>query len=211
MILVTRPAHDSGTNYLYYWAGKVINEARKKMIGIIDLSKRKANRKEFASYIKKQKPSLVWINGHGSDDCVTGNDYEVLVNTSDKGLDHYPKIFVARSCRCGRLLGKFLLTKGTKAFIGYSDDYIIKTSNKYSTRPLLDPIAKLFLEASNYIVISLIKGHDVNESNERSKSMILNNLRSVLSKDSGDGNDLGRWLWHDYRNQIVLGKLDTRL
>lgn len=211
MILVTRPNHDGATNYLYYWSGKVIEEAKKKSVEVIDLAKNKANRKNFISYLTKEKPSIVWVNGHGNDDCVTGFNNDILISTSDKNLDLQVKVFVARSCRCGKLLGKFLVNNGVGAFIGYVDDYIIKTSRKYTTRPWLDPMAGLFLEPSNYIITSLIKGHSVDEANNKSKKMMLMNLKNTLVKDADDKNDLGRWLWHDYKNQVALGRLEIKV
>lgn len=95
-ILVTRPNHDLGTNYLFYWSGLVI----KNTYGfkVLDLSKRKANKKNFISYIKKHKPILVFLNGHGTQDTITGYDNEILVKSGKNERLLAKKIVYARSC-----------------------------------------------------------------------------------------------------------------
>jgi len=75
-IIITRPQHDVTTRYLAYWAEEVINLARKKLIDVIDLNKNKANKAEFAGRVKKLQPELVFMNGHGNDDCVCGHNNE---------------------------------------------------------------------------------------------------------------------------------------
>lgn len=63
--LVTRPNHDLTTNYLFYWSLLVIKKAKEKGFQVLDLKGRKANKKNFDSYIKRHKPVLVFFNGQG--------------------------------------------------------------------------------------------------------------------------------------------------
>jgi len=210
-LLITRPNHDSGTNYLYYWSKLVIEESLRKNVAVFDLAKSRVNRDNFVSYVKKHVPKLVFINGHGSDDAVCGFNNEVLIDTKKYRLDLIGSVVVARSCRCGKVLGKVLVKNGARAFVGYKDDFVIKTTNRFSTRPLFDPVAKMFLEPSNYIVMAMIKGHTVSESDGISKRMLLKNLLNLLVTDKDDKNDIGRWLWHDYENQAVIGDGGARL
>ncbi|MBI2465081.1 hypothetical protein HYV64_02960 [Candidatus Shapirobacteria bacterium] len=211
MILVTRPNDDNGLNYLYYWSREVIDVAKKKSFQIIDLAEKKANRKNFKSYIEREKPGLIWVNGHGDYGLVTGHDKEVLLDISSNWFRIDSRVFVARSCRCGSELGKRLVTEGVGAFIGYVDDYIIKTSRFYFTRSWMDPVAALFLGPSNQIVLSLLKGHTAEESNTKSKELLLKNLKRVLANDANDQSDVGRWLWHDYKCQVILGNSGSRI
>ena len=51
-ILVTRPDHDTLTNYLSYWSKLVIDEAIKHNIKPLDLAGVKATRKNVTSYIE---------------------------------------------------------------------------------------------------------------------------------------------------------------
>lgn len=211
MMLVTRPNHDSGTSYLCYWSKLVINEAIKRDIDVVDLLCAKANKKLFVSYYKKFKPKLVFMNGHGLDNVVTGYENEVLIDDNDNQLNMTDSIIVARSCRCANVLGNILVKNGSNAFIGYKDDYVIKTSRKYSTKPLLDPMAALFLEPSNMIVKSLLKGKTTKEANEKSKKMLIKNISNVLLGNSKDKQDTAKWLFHDYNSQVVIGNKEAKL
>lgn len=52
-ILVTRPNYDFPTTYLYQWSELVIDEAKSKGITVLDLDGKKANKRNFASYISR--------------------------------------------------------------------------------------------------------------------------------------------------------------
>lgn len=211
MILVTRPNHDHGTNYLYYWTKLIVDKAFKMGFSVTDLLSQKATKKNFVSYYVKHKHKLVFLNGHGDDDLITGYNDEVLVDTLKNKLNMVGSIVVARSCMCAKVLGNFLVANGSLAFIGYKDDYVIKTSRKYTTKPLLDPMASLYLEPSNMIVESLLKGKNVSDADVKSRRMLLRNISKVLSGGSKDKDDTVRYLYHDFKNQVVIGNLNARL
>ena len=211
MMLVTRPNHDHGTNYLYYWTKLVVDEAFKMGFSVTDLSAKKATKKNFVSYYLKHKQKLVFLNGHGDDDLITGYNNEVLIDTLKNKLNMVGSIIVARSCRCAKILGNFLVANGSMAFIGYKDDYVIKTSRKYTTKPLYDPMAALYLEPSNMIVKSLLKGKNVSEADIKSRRMILKNISKVLSGKSKDKDDTVYYLYHDYKNQVVVGDGNAKI
>jgi hypothetical protein len=63
-VLITRPKYESATHYLYYWSSVIVNEAKKKG-KVYDLEKEKATKQKLESYLKKMKPEIVIINGHG--------------------------------------------------------------------------------------------------------------------------------------------------
>lgn len=210
-MLVTRPNYDQGTNYLYYWAKLVIDEAFKRGVGVTDLLSKKANKTNFVSYYKKHNHKLVFLNGHGFDNLITGYDDEILIDNLENKLDMVGSIIVARSCRCAKILGDFLVKNGSLAFIGYKDDYVIKTSRKYSTKPLMDPMAALYLEPSNMVVKSLLKGKTTGAADIKSKRMLAINISKVLSGSSKDKDDTVRWLYHDFKNQVVIGDENSRI
>lgn len=210
-MLTTRPNYDQGTNYLCYWTKLVIDEAIKKGIEVTDLFGKKANKANFVSYYKKHNHKLVFLNGHGFDNLITGYDDEILIDNLENKLEMIGSIIVARSCRCAKILGNFLVENGSLAFIGYKDDYVIKTSRKYSTKPLLDPMAALYLEPSNMIVKSLLKGKTTGEANIKSKRMMAINISKVLSGGSKDKDDTVRWLYHDFKNQVIIGDSGAKL
>ncbi len=123
-LIITRPQHDVTTRYLSSWAGEIIDFAKKKGIDVYDLVKEKANRAEFEGRVKKIKPEAVFLNGHGSDDCVTGHDNSVLVSVKENHEILNNKITYALSCNSGKKLGPKVVENGNAAYIGYSDEFI---------------------------------------------------------------------------------------
>lgn len=49
LLLLTRPRYDTPTHYLFYWAGLLIDEAKKKMVEIIDLDKKRREERHYAA------------------------------------------------------------------------------------------------------------------------------------------------------------------
>ena len=54
VFLITRPKYDITTHYLFYWSDKVLKSTAKKNIQVLDLQKKRANKKELVSIIKKK-------------------------------------------------------------------------------------------------------------------------------------------------------------
>ena len=170
-IIVTRPQHDVTTKYLSCWAGEIINFAKKKGIEVCDLAREKANRAEFEGRVKKIKPEAVFLNGHGSDDCVTGHDNGVIVSTDENCGILNDKITYALSCNSGKKM-----------------------------------------EASNQVMISLLKGNSAKDASERSKNTFKDHYSRLSSsnadQDSLQAAQLLRW---DMRNQVCLGDVGAKL
>jgi len=68
-----------------------------------------------------------------------------------------------------------------------------------------DKLASLYLRPSNLIVRVLLKGKSAGEANERSKKMILKNIKKIFASSSSDKEDTVRWLYHNYCIQTVIG------
>lgn len=100
------------------------------------------------------------------------------------------------------------MESGTIAYIGYTEDFIFCTNDAYSTRPQLDPIAKLFLEPTNVIVDLLIAGNSARNSEKRGKEKFSKNIKAVLSTNSSE-EYLARFLVWDMVNQVCLGDQDA--
>ena len=206
MIVITRPNHDSTTDYLYFWSEEIIKEANKRLQKIVDLSKGRSNTKEFASVVKKIRPSLIVFNGHGNASRITGHNNEPLV-IADKNEHLLNKTIVyARACKAALKLGKDAIKSGCYAFVGYKDDFVFIVDTNYTTRPLQDKTAKLFLEPSNHVALSIIKGHSSSEANNRSKRLFKKNIQRLMtSAASKEQSDLIPYLVWDYTNQVCLG------
>ena len=211
-LLITRPDHDPATKYLSVWSEKIIQEAKDKKHTIFDLPGKSASKKELTTRISKLNPTLVVLNGHGDDDLITGQNNEVLVKAGENEELLQKRVTYAVSCRCGKKLGsKVVKTKGT-AFIGYDDDFVFSSDRRCLSRPLEDKRAKPFMEASNHVAISLLKGHSAKEASERSKKMFGAESQSLLSSSSDpDALQDARFLWWNMNHQVCLGEEDQKV
>lgn len=211
-MLITRPNHDITTNYLYYWSEKIVEIAKKKKNKVIDLKGRRANKKEFVNVLKKINPCFIVMNGHGDEKTITGYDNEILVAAADNETILTGKIIFARACRAAVKLGKSCVNKGTKTFIGYTDDFIFFIDEVKINRPLADKTAQLFLEPSNYIAIGLLKGHKTSITNERSKELYRQNMQQLTTSETPkEDRELIPFLRWDMINQVCLGDSNAEL
>lgn len=205
-MLITRPNHDITTTYLYYWSTKIIEQAKKSNEKVIDLKEKRVTEKEFTGIIIKTKPSFIVINGHGDENSVTGYNNKILVQTGKNETFFNNAVIYARSCSCAKKLGPASIAKGTKAFIGYTDEFVFLIDENYVTQPLNDKTAALFLEASNYVAISLLKGHTALEANNRSKEIFRNTIkRYMVSETSKEDSELLPYLFWDMNHQENIG------
>ena len=211
-ILATRPKDDLTTNYLFYWAGLVIEETIKKGCQVFDLREERANRKELCGIINKIKPELMFLNGHGNQNVITGHGQEVLIQSDDNEDITNGSIVYALSCRAAEILGVKCVQKGAKSFIGYKNDFIFLTEQSSITHPLDDRTAALFLHPSNLIVKSLIKGNTVIDSCKRSQDEFKRNIRKLSTSESPqeDKSSIRFLLW-DMNYQVCLGDKSAKL
>ena len=205
-ILITRPNHDLITTYLFHWSTFVIKEADRKGIKVFDLKSNKANNKTFSSYIKKHQPLLIFFNGHGNADTITGFNNEPLVEAGKNENILVGKIVYARSCDAASNLGQLCIDNGTLSFIGYKKKFTVGYTPSKKTTPLMDPIAKLFIEPSNLVPISLLKGNTAQNAYRKSQEAMLRNFRFMLStKASASQKDAAAYLWQNWKYQELLG------
>lgn len=204
VILITRPRHDEPTNYLYYWAQRVIQTAEKKNLKVIDLHGAKANLKEFSSRIKKTNPDIIYLNGHGNPDSICGHNNETLVCINNESLLYHSYVY-ALACSSAKILGKSVAKNGTKSFIGYKEDFIFIHETNKSTRPIEDKTAGLFLEPSNLVVTALIKGNTPQEAFNRSQESFKRNIRRLMVSESPreDKSPIS-WLYWNMTHQVCL-------
>ena len=210
-LLITRPEHDITTRYLSRWSEKVIKKASRKGIDIIDLCRDKANRKRVIGILEKRNPNWVFLNGHGSDNLVAGHNNEIILKDSDKKAVNL-KIIIARSCKSAKGLGRKAIAHGAIAYIGYKEDFWFSYNTAKISRPLEDKTAALFLEPSNHIIISLLKGHSTGHANNKSKALFRRNIEKLLIEGpiAEDYNAI-RHLYWDMTHQVCLGNQDATL
>lgn len=211
-LLVTRPNHDSATNYLFHWAGLVIGLACRKAFRVIDLSGNKANKVDFTARVSKTNPIFIFFNGHGSKTKITGQNEETLVSIKENLNLLKNRIIFARTCDSAARLGPKSISSGTKAFVGYRQSFIFMSNPKKATRPLTDKTAALFLKPSNLVATTLLKGHTILEADTRAKKAFRKNIRKLLTSETKkEDTSALRFLFWDLRHQICLGDPDARL
>lgn len=202
-ILITRPRHDNPTHYLFAWTKKVIDEVEKKGFSVIDLAKEKATKKNVQSYLRKDIPWFVFLNGHGGPSVVTGHENEILISVDD-GADLFKdKVVFMRACSAGKFLGPAIMENGSKGFVGYKEDFVFLHDKEFIGEPLNDKLATPFMECSNHVALSLLKGHNVADANKASKKIYRKTISEMLNSESANSFALP-YLLANMSNQIHL-------
>ena len=209
--LITRPDHDKVTSYLFQWT-KDILKSNSMNIRFFNLEGKDANREKVESYLKKQDPRLVLFNGHGSYNSICGFKNEILIEMGENDGLLKEKIIYALSCSSARKLGLSAVEKGAEAFIGYKNPFILYTNSDSEATPLKDDIAASFLNPSNRVSFSLLKGNTAQEASNKSKEEFKREIRKHSASSSILGSDMivAGLLW-DLNSQVVLGKSDARI
>jgi len=207
-LIIVRPNYEITTRYLFAWAEEVIKLAKEKGVEVFDLAKDKANKNELVSRIKKIQPELVFLNGHGKDDCVFGQNDKVLIKANENHKVLNKLITYALSCSVAKVLGKKIAQAPKTFFIGYKDKFIFVIDAKYISKPKEDPKAKPFMQSSNQAMISLLKGHTPKEASKRSKEKFKENLKLLSSESDADSLQIAQCLWWNMKHQVCLGNKD---
>ncbi|MDP2909940.1 MAG: hypothetical protein Q8N69_02625 [bacterium] len=209
-IIVIRPSYDVTTKYISAWAEKVVKFAETRGFTVIDLEKEKAKRSDFEGRIKKLEANLIFINGHGNESCIFGQDNNLLIGENNGDNLLAGKITYALSCESAKKLGLRVSEYKNSAYIGYLDEFIFLLDSRYVSRPADDPKSKPFMESSNQVMISLIKGNTAEESSEKSKRKFLENFIKLSSSASDpDTIQSMRFLRWNMMNQVCLGDRDA--
>lgn len=211
IILITQPDHDFTTMFLSAWCNEVKVVADEKKDTTICLKSDRANKKELESIILRKKPHFILFNGHGDYDYVTGQNSEILIKADDNEHLLSGTVVYTIACRSAKVLGIKAIQKGTKAFIGYKEDFWFVYSRKNIKTPLLDNVAKIFFRCSNQFGKSLVKGSTVGEAFEMTKKAYKRAiLEQVLSSSPESNSYLPLLIW-DYTHLTLEGNSSTSL
>lgn len=213
-MVITRPNHDVTTNYLSFWSQSVVDYANnKRSLRVIDLRGPRATRKEFESVLRKRGgQAFIFLNGHGSAEKVTGYNDEILVEIDGNDDVFAGTVVFARSCSSAARLGPSSVAKGATAYLGYTDDFVFFIEEEFITRPLKDNTARLFLEPSNQVAMSILKGHSVGEANKRSKDMVKHTIQRLMTSETPkEEKELIPYLRWNLIHQVCLGDEDARV
>mgnify|MGYP001557806115 FL=1 len=204
-VLITRPEHDKITRYLSELNEEIILEANKKGITIKDLQGENANRTAFESFLKKQKPSLVFLNGHGDAKTVHGHKNEPLLKYEEnekllKGTTVY-----ALACDSATTVGHSAVKQGTTAYIGYTEPFSFLTNKNKECRPKDDELANSFKEASNQVGLALLNGKTPAEAYARSQLKFKELMQKFSASNAPpEAEEIRFWLFWNMQAQTVL-------
>lgn len=210
-ILMTAPKHDITTEYLAIFSIPIEEACDKKSILCKSLKEKSANRKEFVKALNKIDCNFVFLNGHGSEKAIAGHDNEILIQSGENESLLKNRITYARSCEAASILGKKVTENNQSCFIGYTLPFEFYFDETWVGNPIKDNTARLFLESSNLVPLSIIKGNSAKESHERAKRQMLKNMKKVLRTKSRESFAIAESLWNNYLGQVILGNEKARL
>ena len=205
-LLVTRPEHDTTTTYLSHYAKQIIKFAEEKGIPVKDFSSGSVKKKAITNFLIKQKPRLLFFNGHGDSDAIEGDKGEIILKEGENDEVLKDKITYARSCFVANSLGKKCASFGEDTcFIGYKFPFKFWFDETRNATPLKDKIAALYLEPSNELIKAILRGKTPRLAFENSKKLMARNMDKIL-KENGPG-ALGKLkaLWINYVGQEIHG------
>jgi len=208
--LITRPNHDKVTEYLFTWGNKIIESDELKDIDFFDLQGKEATKGKVESYLSKQSPDVILFNGHGSPTQICGFKNEVLIENDINDFLLKGKVIYALACSSAAILGQSAIKKGAKSFVGYKRSFILFTDKTRETTPSKDHIAESFLEPSNRLSISILKGNSAEEASRKSKEEFKKEIAKYASSKSMPGADrIASALFWNMSNQVVLSNKES--
>lgn len=209
-VLFSRPDHDDITYYLFLFSKELVEMSHSKF-NCLDLKGNNATKSKVTSMIIDKDPSFIMFNGHGSSSCICGYKDEILINKGENAELLRNKIVYSLSCSSALELGPESIKSGTISFIGYDDDFALGMDANCQSAPYRDKRARLFLEPSNLLVKSLLKGNTVKESTDRAKNLMKKNLIILRTDPSPDAIYYAPFLFYNYLSLVAHGKQDASL
>lgn len=212
VMLITRPFYDKETTYLSEWNEDVINFAKSNKKTVIDLKDKDANRSNLEKRIGLQDPKLVIFNGHGGANVITGYEKNHILVQGDVN-DHIlsSRIVSSITCKSAKELGPKCVNKGTKAFIGFEEEFAFIREKSRGTNPKKDKKAEIFLTITNSIPINFLKGFNAGEIVEKCKIQFDKQIEFYTTHYDYGTQHILTWLRHDRRVLKLHGRPEARL
>jgi len=210
-VLLTLPKYDLVTEYLTVFSKDIERVSNEKGIFLKSLKETAVNRKEFEDVLNKLNCKMIVFNGHGDEISIFGNRKEVLVKVGENEGILKDRIVYARSCAAASILGKECIRNSKGCFIGYVLPFEFYFDSEWIGNPIKDNTAKWFLESSNLVPISIIKGNNSGESHRRAKNQMLKNIKKVLRLRTPESFSIAESLWNNYIGQVLLGNEEVKL
>ena len=209
-ILFIRPSFDDVTSYLYYYSEELVDESKKKAHNTLNKEKKDANKKTIMSLLSKYNPDFVMFNGHGAPKLICGHDNEILIQHGHNHNLLKKRITYSLSCSSASVLGKKIADKNS-TFIGYTDEFALGMDTNCQASIHRDKRAKLFLDPSNLLVKSILKGNTALEAVKKAKELMKKNISFLRTDSTPDAKDYIPYLFNNYVLLEVFGKKSARL
>lgn len=210
-ILFSRPSHDDITAYLHLFSKHLVKLAFDKGYRVSDQEKEKANKLAILSVINKMKPNFIMFNGHGNSKEICGHNDETVIKAGKNHKLLSSSIVYSLSCSSAQELGPVSVEDGAVAFIGYDDDFALGTDTRYETTPSRDKVAKLFLDPSNLLVETLLKGNSIKVAMERCKTKMEENISQLRTSTEPEAADYLPWLFYNCMSLVAHGNKDATI
>ncbi len=202
--LFVRPAHDDVTSYLYFYSKPLLKESRMKGFQTFNKEKEKAVNPEITGIITKHNPGFIMFNGHGSPNIIRGHNNDLLIEQGKNDDLIKKKIIYSLSCSSAAELGKSVGDKDT-TFIGYIDEFALGMDVNSQAAVHRDKRARLFLEPSNLLVSSLLKGNTAKIAVKKAKNKMAENISKLKTDPFPDAKDYLPYLYNNYMILEIMG------
>ncbi len=211
-IIITLPRYDDVTEYFSQFSKEILKEAEIDGVAAKQLIGEDATKDVFESFLSKLNYKLIIMNGHGNAKEILGQDKKCIIA---EGVNEHllaGRITYARACEAGASLGKSVVALDKEGcFIGYDLPFQFFADITRTGNPLKDNTARIFLEPSNAVPISLINGKSAIGAHECSKKMVLKNINRVLRNMNSESLAVATALWNNYEGQVLHGNSDARI
>lgn len=207
--LITNPASDVVTEYLYSWSMEIIANITHQLSGldIHELRFEDVTKENLTKSIKEKDPYIVLFHGHGGSRTIYGFNATVLITCDDNEGLLESRIVHSLTCDSGEELGPRCIRAGTTAFVGYKKEFKFNhLGGKTNADQQADFLAGIFLKPALEIDKALLEGNSVEQAFNRSQRIYANNLQAMLTSSNPNVNTLyAARLHHDMINQVILG------
>lgn len=210
IFLITRPNYDLATNYLFEWCKGILNFAEANNLNYHDFSNINVTKKEIAKFIQKRFPRFLFFNGHGGPDVILGHKNETLIKAGENEDLLKSTITYALACDSAVTLGQKAVETGADAFIGYEAKFGFVHDASRECTPTKDRFAQPFFEASNELVLNILRGNTVGAAYEKSQKKHEELIRKYSTSDAIQEYTYIRfWLFWNKHFQKVHGNLEA--
>ena len=211
-VLFSRPSNDVTLHYLHHYSRELVKISDTQ--GHITLNKEsaEANKKNIIALVQQKNPKLIMFNGHGSSEVICGHKQEVIVDSNENADILKNTVTYALSCSSAAVLGKKAVEDGAICFIGYDSDFALGKDPDSEASPRHDKIARLFLEPSNILFETLLKGNKVKTAIEKAKGKMKENTWYLnTTKDFPDAVYYAPFLFGNYLGLIAHGNTEANI